>query len=499
MKIDRRHFFKFSGNSLIALSMARALRATDCQAAELGMKRAILVYMPTGAIDFAPAGPSQSFSAVDESYFPDLTKPLFSLKDDLLILSGMTHYSPPGGAAPNNHFEGYAPGLALPSSGTYGGPSHVFAGGGGYSHLDAQAALSGRNLESLDHYLARNNPGIKSVHLGYNSSHPTSINSNISYRLEDGVSKAYDIVDDPLKNYMDLFGLFSNGQGASVQGLNLQDVGSIYAGKKRLLDFIYKDIAQFKDKIGNDAFTVLQESIDSIDSIGKQLQDKINEQGSPGGAIGSIQECVSNPLGSGLDQMKAKAAQNPKWYHAEENLPLVADVNNKIMVNAMACGAQVGVLQFGCGHSAFGFRFNDIEVPPGEHHSSSHGKGTAYRASQKGIIQQVASIATSLKSLQLANGSSVLDETLILLSSCMGDSDAHDGRNVPTLMIGGAGGAINKGQYIALGQNEPGSYNRLLTTVAHALGHKEVDSFGINVNKQSISGVSGVIPGVLKE
>ena len=294
---------------------------------------------------------------------------------------------------------------------------------------------------------------------------------------------------------MEQFGLFSSGSAGSPNPSQPTEVEDIYSGKKRLVDFIYQDIKQFRDILGNDGFQVMEETIESIDAIGKTLQSKILEQG--GGSLGSIQSCTENPLGPRLDQMKTMSAQNAKWYHLEENLPLVAEVNKQIMINAFACGAQVGLMQFGCGHSAFGFRFSSVVIPPGEHHGASHGKAPAYRLAQKAIVQEVADIATALKGLNQANGRSILDDTAIVISSCMGDSDAHDGRNVPSAIIGGAGGALNSGQFINLNQNDPGSHNRLLTTVARALGHDEVDKFGINVNRDSTQGVGGVIPGVL--
>lgn len=485
---SRRNFLTNIGFAMLALPLRNIIYSDSALGATLGTKRALFVYMPTGAIDFWPAGESRDLSQVDASYFPSTIQDLSELKNDLILFKGISHYNPTGGASPNNHFEAYAPGLALPFSGAYGGPSHVFAGGGGYFHLDPTAQLSGRQLESLDQYLLRKNPGIKSLSLGYNTTHPTSINSFISFTLESGKSVPVAVNDDPLRQYKNYFTQNLN------TGLNLTNQDLI-SGKKRVIDFILGDLKKCESHLGHCEFQLLQEQIESIDALGKKLADRKSDSEKNG--LPPALVCTNKLPDQILNSMSDKSSANAKWYHLEENLELVGEANRVMMAQAFACGNQLGLLQYGCGHSAFGFRFKGADIPPGEHHGSSHGKQISYRASQKAIISEVASLAKELKSIATPSGGSILDETAIFLSSCMGDADAHNGVNIPCFILGGKN-FLKTGQYLNLGSSQTGSHNKLLTTIARALGESTTNQFGINVNKDKISGTEGIFESLVR-
>ena len=485
---SRREFLTNIGLTMLALPLRNLIHPEKALGATAGTKRALFVYMPTGAIDFWPAGTSRDLSQVDASYFPETIKDLSDLKDDLILLNGISHYSPGGGASPNNHFEAYAPGLALPFSGAYGGPSHVFAGGGGYYHLDPTAQLNGRQLESLDQFLLRKNPGMKSLSLGYNTTHPTSINSYISFSVANGKSVPVAVNDDPLKQYNDYF-----TQNIKT-GLNLTNE-DIQSGRKRVIDFILSDLKKCESLLGHCEFRLLQEQIESIDAIGKKLAERKSESEQNG--LPPALVCTNKIPDQLLKPMNEKAAAVAKWYHLEENLELVGEANRVMMAQAFACGNQLGLLQYGCGHSAFGFRFKGVTIPAGEHHGSSHGKQASYRASQKAIVSEVAALAKELKSIPTPAGTSILDETVIFLSSCMGDADAHNGVNIPCFLLGGKN-FLKTGQYLNLGSSQNGSHNKLLTTIAHSLGETDVNNFGIQVNADKISGTDGVFSTLLR-
>ncbi|MEO1266965.1 MAG: hypothetical protein AAFX99_02640, partial [Myxococcota bacterium] len=103
--------------------------------------------------------------------------------------------------------------------------------------------------------------------------------------------------------------------------------------------------------------------------------------------------------------------------------------------------------------------------------------------------------------LQRLDAFGVLDETLILITSDMGDPAAHSSRNVPTLIAGGGGGTIRTGRRLRLTPDCPNSIhpycnqgsanltpnNHLLVTIAQAFGIP-IDRFGTDSDPAVVQG-----------
>jgi hypothetical protein len=100
--------------------------------------------------------------------------------------------------------------------------------------------------------------------------------------------------------------------------------------------------------------------------------------------------------------------------------------------------------------------------------------------------------------LQRLSDLGVLDSTLVLITSDLGDPARHSVRNVPTLLAGGAGGRLKMGRRLVLGQECPGSdidcasprliaNNKLLVAVAQAFG-SPIDAYGATVDPGASSG-----------
>ncbi|HEX6271935.1 MAG TPA: DUF1552 domain-containing protein [Polyangiaceae bacterium] len=92
--------------------------------------------------------------------------------------------------------------------------------------------------------------------------------------------------------------------------------------------------------------------------------------------------------------------------------------------------------------------------------------------------------------LQRLDESGVLADTLVYASSDMGDPALHSSRNVPTLLLGGAGGRFAMGRYIDL--RRPKSHdgtpnNRILVSICQAFG-VEIDRFGHAADAAIVTG-----------
>jgi hypothetical protein len=121
---------------------------------------------------------------------------------------------------------------------------------------------------------------------------------------------------------------------------------------------------------------------------------------------------------------------------------------------------------------------------------------------QRWHAQQLADLMKQLAADQDSNGTSVLDNTLIIWSTDFGN-DVHGGLNVPYVLLGGAQKRFRMGRYINVRKPKPaGSYgngdgdwrsyeanNRLLISV--------LGGFGIQVDTYNSMEFPKALPGIL--
>jgi hypothetical protein len=90
-------------------------------------------------------------------------------------------------------------------------------------------------------------------------------------------------------------------------------------------------------------------------------------------------------------------------------------------------------------------------------------------------------------------GGTLLDNSLVVLVSELGDSNRHDHDRVPFVLAGGAGGALKTGRFLDYrrknaGENEP--HTKLLVSIANAVG-VPIESYGFTGKGK------GPLPGLL--
>lgn len=177
---------------------------------------------------------------------------------------------------------------------------------------------------------------------------------------------------------------------------------------------------------------------------------------------------------------------------ANENLPIILDLQIEIAANALACDlTRVVSLQFGC-EGSFG-----TAVWLGQNegiHTTSHWQahGDAELSIQwmtdlnRWYAEKTALIAQKL----IDRG--VFDETLVIWSNTMCEGNDHNARNVPMVLLQGEG-YFETGRYLKYGDfpsivpsgqvpsnTDYGgeSMNRFITSLCHAMGFGDVESFG---------------------
>jgi hypothetical protein len=156
---------------------------------------------------------------------------------------------------------------------------------------------------------------------------------------------------------------------------------------------------------------------------------------------------------------------------------------------------------FGCGLTriaSFQHRIadNDNSLYPwaglaeGGHHTLTHDSGAAGTLASvyRWYSERFAYLLDRLAATPDVDGTTVLDNTLIVWGSELGIGWTHDISNVPFIFAGGAAGRLRGGRYLRVS----GLWsNRVLVTAAHAMGLTDIDEYG------SLDRGSGPVPGVL--
>ena len=164
-----------------------------------------------------------------------------------------------------------------------------------------------------------------------------------------------------------------------------------------------------------------------------------------------------------------------------EHMRLMFDLQVLAMENDMT-----RVIAFKTGRDASNRVFPESGSDKGFHPSSHHGE------SEDGILEfnkiskyRVGQMAYFLERLQATDdgGSSLLDQSLIIWGSPMGNANVHNHRRCPLVVFGGANGLHRGGSHVKAPDGTPMA-NAMLTLL-NRLGH-ELESFGDSTGEFAI-------------
>ena len=132
----------------------------------------------------------------------------------------------------------------------------------------------------------------------------------------------------------------------------------------------------------------------------------------------------------------------------------------RVMADLMILGFQTDVTRV-CSFGSLGGNFPELGFTD-DHHSLSHNdyradkvKLTKLLQIERLLIQQVAYVVQRMKDLKDGNGS-LLDHSLMLFGSGMGEGAYHTTKDYPTIVAGSANGTVRQGRYIAQAKGNQG-------------------------------------------
>ena len=151
------------------------------------------------------------------------------------------------------------------------------------------------------------------------------------------------------------------------------------------------------------------------------------------------------------------------------------------------------VVAFKTGRDASNRSFPESGSNRGFHPASHHGGREKNILEFNKICQyRTGQLAYLLKRLEeTADGDgSLLDRSMIIWGSPMGDANLHNHRRCPLVVIGGANGQLDGGQHLRAASGTPMA--NVFTTLLHKLGHDDLERFGDATGEFSLVGSGGV-------
>lgn len=330
-------------------------------------------------------------------------KPLQDLRDHFTIVSGASHPGVTGG--------------------------HT-AEGSIFSACPNQRGATSRNTVSLDQLMAK--------HLGHETRFPslvlnTGAESSPSYTESGAMIPAE---SNPVNVFTKLF---------------VDDTPKEQARQAQLI----RQGRSVMDVIGAEARSLSRE-------LGKGDRDKLD------GWFASVRD-LEQRLGASEDWVhtpKPKVNAGPPKVDRNSTISV-----ERAMLGVIALALRTDSTRFVTLHVPGNARVKDLEgVDEGYHGLSHHGRDED-KLEQLAIVEQAvinewADFLRNLKASQQGNGS-LLDETMVVLTSNLGNASSHDNKNMPMLF---AGGGFRHGRHLAFDQKNNYPLPNLYLSALHQLG-----------------------------
>ncbi len=438
----------------------RALAAAAGPAAKAGKRpvRMAVLYMANGVNT-----KQWDVSGVGRDYplSPSL-EPLKGFKDDLLVVSQLMNRAAVGG---DGHYVKSA-GLLTGTTITKTAGRDLRSGGVSMDQIAAQGIGHHTPLPSLE-------LGVEQVETG--------IDGNVGYTRLYGSHISWATPTTPLGKEINPQLAFDRlfRSNPRAQGDN-----------RSVLDLVSDQAKQVRSKVGGSDGAKLDNYLESIRAVEKRIEfnsrQRAEEQAlSPEQllAIEGLEKRIATFGGDGerLKQLRGEGGDRRGRRERggadhSEHVRLMLD----LMVLAFwSDSTRVSTFMFGNAVSHRNFSF--LDGVRGGHHEISHHKNDEknleqYQKINRWHVEQYAYMLGRMKEIKDGpDGSSLLDNSMVLFGSPMRDGNAHVPRNLPILMAGRAGGTIAPGRHVEYEKDTP--LCNLYTAMLDRMGTK-VDRFG---------------------
>ena len=245
------------------------------------------------------------------------------------------------------------------------------------------------------------------------------------------------------------------GDGGTDPKARQQRIGRQYS----ILDFIKEEADRVKRRIGNDDSQKLAQYLDAVRDVELRVQ-KAEEK-----------------TDIELPEMQKPLGIPPH----EEHLRLMFDLLHLAFQTDMT---RVFTFMVAREYSEMVYTHLGHTDP---YHPLTHHRGDPVRKRQAGEIDVYharifGEFLQKMKDTREADGSTLLDNSMLVYGAGMGDGDVHNQWKVPVALIGGAGGRIKGGRHVVYEAGTP--LSNLHVTMLNTVGI-ETQNFGVGIGKSS--------------
>jgi len=428
-RLSRRAFLRGAGGIAVALPFLEAM--SDSALANPFPKRLVVFFTGLGTVKsaWAPTGTETDF------VLGEVLSPLAPFQDKLLVLEGIdmeSAYHGPG----DPHQQGIAQAL----TGTELQEGDIFP----YA-CNPNAKVGWGGGISIDQFLAKEigqTTKFASLEFGVQVQH-ANVSSRISYL---GPGQPVPPEDDPRAAFDRIFTDLS-ADPESLARLRTQ--------RRRVLDAVMDDYGALNKRISGSDREKVENHLEAVVEIEKRL----DAPGLIGGA------CSIPTLGDPLE------------VYANDNYPALGRLQLDLLAMALACDlTRVASIQWASTQAGKVFTWLGQNET---HHQLSHSSSAdPVRRDQiiaigKWHAEQLAYLLGKLDAVQEGTGT-LLDNTLVLWCTDIAMGQSHARRDMPYVLAGGAGGALQTGRYLRYSGDH---HNNLLVAICNAMG-VGVSTFG---------------------
>ena len=438
LPITRRTMLKGLGTA-VALpwleAMSPALSWAGSTAAKQAPRRMAFFYVPNGIHmqDWTPAAEGKL------SELPFLLEPLKPVQDHLLVLTGLTaDKARPNGDGPGDHAR------AMSS----------FLTGVQIRKTDGANIKAGISVDQVAAEQHGDKTRFPSLELGIeggrqagncDSGYSCAYSSNLSWRGE--ATPMIKEIDPRLVFER----LFSNEVGGESKAARAKRD----AYKKSILDMVAEDANDLRGKLGSTDRRKLDEYLTAVREIERRLTRR-----DPIGAPPPVPSNVSRPSGV------------PKEY--EEHAKLLLDM----LVLAFQTD-QTRIATFVLANDGSNRSYKAIGVAEGHHDLSHHGGDKEKHEKIKKInrfhLSLFAGFLERLNAVKDSDGSSILDNSMVVYGSGIGDGNRHNHDDLPILVAGKGGRTLKTARHVRYPKETP--LTNLYVSLLERMDVK-VESFG---------------------
>lgn len=346
-----------------------------------------------------------------------ILSPLEGVKEDLIVLSGLTHdKGRANGDGPGDHARS----------------ASVFLTGAQPRKTDGANIRSGVSVDQVAAQKAGHVTRLRSLELGCEPGRSAG-NCDSGYSCAYSSSVSWAAASTPVgkeTNPRLVFErLFSGGKSREVT----ESQARRESLKKSILDFVSEDAQRLQKRLGQDDQRKLDEYLTGVREIERRMEHAALDD--------TPVVDLDYPIPAGI----------PKDY--AEHLRLMCDL---MVLSFQTDSTRIATCMFADAGSNRSYR--QLDIPDG-HHELSHHRGDAERLEKISKINQfhVSQLAYFLERLKTTpdGDGNLLDNSMICYGSGLSDGDRHNNEDLPVILAGHGGGTIDSGRHLRVSAETP--------------------------------------------